>query len=503
MLLTRSLDCLNCRNRETAIEPDKFYQKPFQQRAAMNKKDLNTVRYKSERAIGQSILVILLVVVLILVSSLLVSNYENHSNQVKTWVEVLPKSLVPHLADSDYFSITSKVKLMKSSRLFKCFSLIDRMRTPIEAFGEGCGTEKMFEIKDSFGEVWGYFSYSEDYSDFLFTSMVLLVLSLMLMLSLVLAIRKNLLQRVNNDLIYLENVIKDVHRLADTVKIGSHDLSSSKKIALSESSEDPKDVDLLKLSFNTLIEQILLREERIREYIERRAENERNEALGRIAKQVSHDIRSPLTALNFVVSSLSGLAEDKKSLVRLAANRINDIANDLLLNSKVKTENILPADKKRIQMVESLVEEIILEKKFENHANSNLELFMNLDQACGAYALVDEVELKRAISNLLNNAIESTRNKFGQVSITVEARSSFVFILIEDNGNGIAPHVLTNLNALSAEANSFPSVNGNGLGIIHAKKTLAKMSGELEFSSTIGKGTQVQLSLPRVEMVNH
>ena len=52
------------------------------------------------------------------------------------------------------------------------------------------------------------------------------------------------------------------------------------------------------------------------------------------AAQVSHDIKSPLAALDMVVFSFIELPEDKRILARSAMSRIKDIANNLLQKNR-------------------------------------------------------------------------------------------------------------------------------------------------------------------------
>lgn len=53
-----------------------------------------------------------------------------------------------------------------------------------------------------------------------------------------------------------------------------------------------------------------------------------------IAKQVTHDIRSPISALNLVIGSSKEIAEPKRNLLLEAVKRVNDIADDLLSRSR-------------------------------------------------------------------------------------------------------------------------------------------------------------------------
>ena len=60
-----------------------------------------------------------------------------------------------------------------------------------------------------------------------------------------------------------------------------------------------------------------------------------NSATINIARQVAHDIRSPLSALNIVASTLHDVPESKRKLIGNAISRINQIANDLLAKGQV------------------------------------------------------------------------------------------------------------------------------------------------------------------------
>ncbi|MFX6861644.1 hypothetical protein ABTH25_19975, partial [Acinetobacter baumannii] len=51
------------------------------------------------------------------------------------------------------------------------------------------------------------------------------------------------------------------------------------------------------------------------------------EAEAKSAKQVSHDIRSPLASLTLLLSDMSELEEEKRNLMRSVIQRISDIAN--------------------------------------------------------------------------------------------------------------------------------------------------------------------------------
>jgi hypothetical protein len=53
----------------------------------------------------------------------------------------------------------------------------------------------------------------------------------------------------------------------------------------------------------------------------------------RFLKQASHDIRSPISALNLVIGSLTNIPENKRALATEAIGRIQAIADRLLEQS--------------------------------------------------------------------------------------------------------------------------------------------------------------------------
>jgi len=99
----------------------------------------------------------------------------------------------------------------------------------------------------------------------------------------------------------------------------------------------------------------------------------RNEAaLALVARQVAHDIRSPLSALNMVLGSMKEEVPEKKRLIiRSAAQRINDIANNLL-SGKIANP-VQASDLTQTRMLISLVDSIVSEKRTQ--FKSSVELF--------------------------------------------------------------------------------------------------------------------------------
>lgn len=222
-----------------------------------------------------------------------------------------------------------------------------------------------------------------------------------------------------------------------------------------------------------------------------------------LATQVAHDIRSPLAALDMVVSQLNALSEEHRTLLRSASNRIKDIANQLLEKNRqmMKRESGQKQDSSEfhtnrcsLQLLSNHIESIVTEKRmqFRSKIGTEIEAFLG-PSSYGLFANIQPIEFNRAMSNLISNAVESIEST-GQVQILLSEKQDQIEIRIQDNGRGIPLEVLKKL---GQKGETFGKHNGSGLGLFHAKTSLQSWAGSLQIESNLGQGTSVILTLPK------
>jgi anti-sigma regulatory factor (Ser/Thr protein kinase) len=212
-----------------------------------------------------------------------------------------------------------------------------------------------------------------------------------------------------------------------------------------------------------------------------------------MAQQVAHDIRSPLTALNIAVSALNGLSDEPRNLIRSAVQRITKIANDLARKTIREKEGALDEGKPSVQHIATLVEAIVLEKRFQYLGRSKVQFDLQLDHAArSVFAEVEPTSFQRVLSNIIDNAAEASSDG-GNIQIHVNPSQDRFTLIIEDSGKGIPEDVLPKLMRQGA---TFGKPNGNGLGLFHAQKTFQCWNGSIKIDSKVGKGTSVFLHLP-------
>jgi signal transduction histidine kinase len=252
----------------------------------------------------------------------------------------------------------------------------------------------------------------------------------------------------------------------------------------------------LHIDENFSIQEFVFLQKFIVEAFEVKEQTERaQQSLIDMAAQVAHDIRSPLTAINTVMFNLISIPERQRIMIRNATTRINDIANNLLSQSKLKTyTSIQPYNEEELnsELIYTILENIISEKRFEYY-DSNIEI--NLEIASNAYHSFSPVYLssfKRVLSNLINNSVEAL-NLDGLIKITLNSDDKQIKIAIEDNGCGIPNELLPKI---TERGFSYKKKNGGGYGLAYTKQYLEKTNAKMQIESIEGEKTNITLSLP-------
>ncbi len=221
-------------------------------------------------------------------------------------------------------------------------------------------------------------------------------------------------------------------------------------------------------------------------------------ATSELAAQVSHDIRSPLSALNMILGQLDTLPEQSRILVRSSVNRISDIANSLLNhNKKTSSDSAFLNTQAENTMLSSLIESVVSEKRIEFRSRSKIEVQASLENSYGLFSMINPVEMKRLLSNAINNAAEAFDERGGLIEILLNTSAEKVILTVRDNGKGIPKAVLEKLGHQGVTHGKEGTHSGSGLGVYHAKRTIEHFGGHYEIQSTIGQGTAVKMTLKR------
>ncbi|MBX3017631.1 MAG: HAMP domain-containing histidine kinase [Bdellovibrionaceae bacterium] len=221
-----------------------------------------------------------------------------------------------------------------------------------------------------------------------------------------------------------------------------------------------------------------------------------------LAKQVAHDIRSPLSAINLIAGQLTGVQLNQKEILHSAVNRINEIASDLLMKSRHGAiQDSASGEPTPNTVSEEIPFEVVLssllnEKKLEYSNHTNIDFAVDTPYPEPTIILGSRTDLARVLSNILNNSVESMQERGGRITISVRRYAKFLEVSIVDKGCGIPVHILEQL---GKEPLSHGKGNaGSGIGILHARRYVESIGGTFSISSRVNRGTMVRLSLRRV-----
>ncbi|OFZ30343.1 MAG: hypothetical protein A2622_07970 [Bdellovibrionales bacterium RIFCSPHIGHO2_01_FULL_40_29] len=224
------------------------------------------------------------------------------------------------------------------------------------------------------------------------------------------------------------------------------------------------------------------------------------EANFQMALQLSHDVRSPLSALNLAITKITDSNSEARSIISQSSRRINEIANELLSTNKTLISEI-PTYKPPLTEtteVRSVTFDIYTEKSMLWSTSKSIKLQFDCTIENEIYVTGNSNMLSRILSNLLNNAYEAMENYSGFITLGIRNYPNEVCICIMDEGKGMNSETIAMLGMqrFSSGKTNFPE-SGSGLGFFHAKSIVETWGGMIAVSSKLGQGTIIEIRLKK------
>jgi signal transduction histidine kinase len=122
---------------------------------------------------------------------------------------------------------------------------------------------------------------------------------------------------------------------------------------------------------------------------------------------------------------------------------------------------------------------------------------VRLNASESAWVMGDGMQLKRAIANLLGNAVKYTL-RGGSVEVDIHTNSRAVVMSVRDTGIGISEADLSKIfiRFFRTSAASTSARSGFGLGLAMVKTVCEQHGGSISATSTMGSGSTFTVSLP-------
>lgn len=214
------------------------------------------------------------------------------------------------------------------------------------------------------------------------------------------------------------------------------------------------------------------------------------EELVALAKKVAHDIRSPLSALNIIKSKVLSKDSIEEKLFSNAVNSIHEIAIDLLNDSKKSSADIVDLR----DVVSTFVK--LKAEEYRNMENVRIQFEVKPNSNCNFSVKIQKIDFLRLLSNIVNNSVDAKLDdRRITIKLTLSFNNKYIQLAIEDNGKGISQEILSYLGEVKISYGKKNNGSGFGLGLSNAKKFLEQYNGTIEFTSQLGNGTKVLLTL--------
>ncbi|MEX0932257.1 MAG: PAS domain-containing sensor histidine kinase [Candidatus Saccharimonadales bacterium] len=219
----------------------------------------------------------------------------------------------------------------------------------------------------------------------------------------------------------------------------------------------------------------------------------------------SHQLRTPLSAINWYSQSLLNRKADKTKTkkyleaIKASSERMTDLVGDFLSVSRLELGTV----KLRIEKVEAVD---LLEQTLNDLTPTlkRKKIKLNKNVSNKKIQMLSDVHMLGLIfQNLLSNAVKYTLEN-GEVNVTLKAYTDekdgtdHLLFSIEDTGIGIPKkeqgQVFSKL--FRAENAETKDIEGTGLGLYLVKSSAKELGGRIWFESHEGKGSIFTVQLP-------
>ncbi len=212
---------------------------------------------------------------------------------------------------------------------------------------------------------------------------------------------------------------------------------------------------------------------------------------------VSHELLTPLgfikgyatTLLRDDISWDDNTRREFLSIIDDEADRLRELIENLMDSSRLQA-GTLRMSFQPIRL-DTFLKDMTLRA---GSRNEDIRIYLDL-KINGLQIQADPTRLAQVFDNLLSNAIKYAPG--AQVKITLSQEDDKAYIMVGDNGPGIAPEHLKNLfNRFYRVPSDNVSVRGTGLGLYICRRIIQAHKGEISVESTLGKGTTFHIYLP-------
>ncbi|WKN45766.1 sensor histidine kinase [Tunicatimonas pelagia] len=226
-----------------------------------------------------------------------------------------------------------------------------------------------------------------------------------------------------------------------------------------------------------------------------------NQELDKLVYSASHNLRSPLTSILGLTSLLKAATRKKERLeitegIEESIHKLDETVRDIIEYSRngrteVEIEQI---------DVEQVIVDAIRDLQYLQPTDQPVDINQYTDPKLQCYS--DRRRVRVVLTNLISNAIKyaDTEKKQSTLRINATRQGGNLVLTLVDNGIGIEKEVQSQVFDMFYRASEQAS--GAGLGLYITKEIVEKLGGAIVLTSTQGKGTSVEITIPDMKPAN-
>jgi two-component system NtrC family sensor kinase len=214
---------------------------------------------------------------------------------------------------------------------------------------------------------------------------------------------------------------------------------------------------------------------------------------------VSHDLRSPLTAVlgyTELIERTGPLSENQQEFlhrIQSSVQHITSLVNDLLDLGRLEAG--FDTRREAVQLDGILKYTLDM---FEPHLKQK-EIKLVVDVASNLALRANPIRIRQMLDNLIGNAIKYAPSG-GEIRVSVSIKDHQIILEVQDSGPGIPPSEQSRIFEKFYRASNAPEgVVGSGLGLAIVKSIVESHQGRVWVESTLGKGSSFFVVLPALE----
>lgn len=225
-----------------------------------------------------------------------------------------------------------------------------------------------------------------------------------------------------------------------------------------------------------------------------------NEMKDRLMSIVSHDVKTPVSAIRSVLEQLciyyDGMNDTDRKASLMMLKSTSEALSDRLFNILQWVRSVLehgvaaPEDFNVAELVDQAIQ--------SQDYNIGMKSLRVVNEVPSSLTVYDDPSVASLVlQNLLSNAVKFSY-PHGEILVREEDEADRVWLVVQDNGKGIPEQKLEKIfRFVSSSTSGTGGETGTGIGLFVSKQLLDKTGGAIRVESVLGEGTTVRFSLKK------